>query len=212
MGMKCCWNSLFANVWFCFSLHFAQTFLRSSDDMEMCSLKVLQPEGSPSRMLLRLMGERGCTTGHLIDYLQTLGNSEALQCLKPSGTIHWSFFSVFFFLHLQCFARAVYRRYNNIQTCHWKHGSISRWVWDGVNSNCLNVQPCRSSFSPSLSLSCLAATCASAATLWANLQCSTSGSRPRMRWAVTNPINMQNINPAWPNRPYCIWRAQKHKP
>ncbi|XP_042344113.1 mucosa-associated lymphoid tissue lymphoma translocation protein 1 isoform X2 [Plectropomus leopardus] len=58
-------------------------FKVSSDDMEMCSLKVLELEGSPSRMLLRLMGERGCTTGHLVDYLQTLGNSEALQCLKP---------------------------------------------------------------------------------------------------------------------------------
>nr|XP_046241354.1 mucosa-associated lymphoid tissue lymphoma translocation protein 1 isoform X1 [Scatophagus argus]XP_046241355.1 mucosa-associated lymphoid tissue lymphoma translocation protein 1 isoform X1 [Scatophagus argus]XP_046241356.1 mucosa-associated lymphoid tissue lymphoma translocation protein 1 isoform X1 [Scatophagus argus] len=60
-------------------------FKVSSDDMEMCSLKVLQLEGSPSRMLLRLMGERGCTMGHLIDYLQTLGNPEALQCLKPSA-------------------------------------------------------------------------------------------------------------------------------
>uniref|UniRef100_H3DDQ7 MALT1 paracaspase n=1 Tax=Tetraodon nigroviridis TaxID=99883 RepID=H3DDQ7_TETNG len=58
-------------------------FKVSSDDMEMCSLRVLQPEGSPSRALLRLMGERGCTTGHLVDYLQTMGNSEALQCLKP---------------------------------------------------------------------------------------------------------------------------------
>lgn len=59
----------------------------SSDDMEMCSLKVLELEGSPSLMLLRLMGERGCTTGHLMDYLQTLGNSEALQCLKPPGRV-----------------------------------------------------------------------------------------------------------------------------
>ncbi|XP_013879686.1 mucosa-associated lymphoid tissue lymphoma translocation protein 1 [Austrofundulus limnaeus] len=58
-------------------------FKVSSDDMEMCSLRVLEVEGSPSLMLLRLMGERGCTTGHLIDYLQTLGNSEALQCLRP---------------------------------------------------------------------------------------------------------------------------------
>eukprot|EP00064_Thunnus_orientalis_P018228 superscaffoldBa00004124_g18322 len=62
-------------------------FKVSSDDMEMCSLKVLELEGSPSRMLLRLMGERGCTTGHLFDYLQTLGNSEATQCLKQSGTV-----------------------------------------------------------------------------------------------------------------------------
>ncbi|XP_071339754.1 mucosa-associated lymphoid tissue lymphoma translocation protein 1 isoform X1 [Trachinotus anak] len=60
-------------------------FKVSSDDMEMCSLKVLELEGSPSRMLLRLMGERGCTVGHLMDYLQTLGNSEAMQCLKPSA-------------------------------------------------------------------------------------------------------------------------------
>lgn len=60
-------------------------FKVSSDEMEECSLKVLQLKGSPSRMLLRLMGERGCTTGHLTDYLQTLGNTEALQCLKPSA-------------------------------------------------------------------------------------------------------------------------------
>ncbi|KAM7415797.1 hypothetical protein PAMA_018047 [Pampus argenteus] len=60
-------------------------FKVSSDDMEMCSLKVLELDGSPSRMLLRLMGERGCTMGHLFDYLQTLGNSDALQCLKPSA-------------------------------------------------------------------------------------------------------------------------------
>ncbi|XP_047238657.1 mucosa-associated lymphoid tissue lymphoma translocation protein 1 isoform X2 [Girardinichthys multiradiatus] len=58
-------------------------FKVSSDDMEMCSLRVLEIEGSPSLMLLRLMGERGCTMGHLMDYLQTLGNLEALQCLKP---------------------------------------------------------------------------------------------------------------------------------
>uniref|UniRef100_A0A667Y165 MALT paracaspase 1 n=1 Tax=Myripristis murdjan TaxID=586833 RepID=A0A667Y165_9TELE len=64
---------------------FNLTRLLFSDEMEMCSLKVLELEGSPSRMLLRLMGERGCTAGHLVDYLQTLGNSEALQCLKPPG-------------------------------------------------------------------------------------------------------------------------------
>uniref|UniRef100_A0AAQ5XWH3 MALT paracaspase 1 n=1 Tax=Amphiprion ocellaris TaxID=80972 RepID=A0AAQ5XWH3_AMPOC len=62
-------------------------FKVSSDDMEMCSLKVLELEGSPSLMLLRLIGERGCTTGHLMDYLQTLGNQDALQCLKPPGAV-----------------------------------------------------------------------------------------------------------------------------
>ncbi|KAM4615989.1 mucosa-associated lymphoid tissue lymphoma translocation protein 1 isoform 2-T2 [Polymixia lowei] len=60
-------------------------FRLSVDEMEMCSLKVLELQGSPSRMLLRLMGERGCTVGHLLDYLQTMGNSEATQCLKPPG-------------------------------------------------------------------------------------------------------------------------------
>lgn len=108
------------------------------------------------------------------------------------------------------FALTVFCQYNsqysNIRTWHWKHGSISQWVWDCVNSKweSLNVQPCRSSFSPSLLLSCLATTCASAATLWANLQYSTSGSRPRMRWAMTNPINTQNLSQNW-----C---EQKHKP
>uniref|UniRef100_A0A3P9H7X6 MALT paracaspase 1 n=1 Tax=Oryzias latipes TaxID=8090 RepID=A0A3P9H7X6_ORYLA len=57
----------------------------SSDHMEMCSLRVLEVGGSPSLMLLRLMGDRGCTVGHLSDYLQTLGNTEALQCLKPQA-------------------------------------------------------------------------------------------------------------------------------
>ncbi|XP_020794254.1 mucosa-associated lymphoid tissue lymphoma translocation protein 1 isoform X2 [Boleophthalmus pectinirostris] len=58
-------------------------FKVSSDEMEMCSLKVLQVEGSPSHMLLRLLGERGCTVAHLNEYLQTLGNTQALDCLKP---------------------------------------------------------------------------------------------------------------------------------
>lgn len=58
-------------------------FKVSSDEMDMCSLKVLHLDGSPSHMLLMLLGEKGCTLGHLKDYLQTLGNSEALDCLKP---------------------------------------------------------------------------------------------------------------------------------
>lgn len=92
-------------------------WLHSSDDMEMCSLKVLQPEGSPSRMLLRLMGERGCTTGHLIDYLQTLGNSEALQCLKPSGTIHWSFFSGQFIVNTIIYQPAIESMVASVSEC-----------------------------------------------------------------------------------------------
>ncbi|CAB1319535.1 unnamed protein product [Coregonus sp. 'balchen'] len=60
-------------------------FRVSPDEMEMCSLKVLELEGSPSHMLLRLMGDRGCTLGHLVDLLQTMGQTEALQCVKPPG-------------------------------------------------------------------------------------------------------------------------------
>ncbi|CAL8348124.1 unnamed protein product [Lota lota] len=57
-------------------------FQISSDEMELCSLKVLEVDGSPSRMLLRIMGEKGCTTGHLHDFLQTIGNEEAILCVK----------------------------------------------------------------------------------------------------------------------------------
>ena len=59
--------------------------VRSSEEMELCSLKVLELEGSPSRMLLRLLRERGCTAGHLTDYLRTVGNEAALQCVKQPG-------------------------------------------------------------------------------------------------------------------------------
>uniref|UniRef100_A0A8C4Z896 MALT paracaspase 1 n=1 Tax=Gadus morhua TaxID=8049 RepID=A0A8C4Z896_GADMO len=60
-------------------------FQISSEEMELCSLKVLELEGSPSRMLLRLLRERGCTAGHLTDYLRTVGNEAALQCVKQPG-------------------------------------------------------------------------------------------------------------------------------
>ncbi|KAM9446393.1 mucosa-associated lymphoid tissue lymphoma translocation protein 1 isoform 1-T1 [Clarias gariepinus] len=54
----------------------------SLGDMEMCSLKVLEVEGSPSRSLLRLMGDRGCTVGDLVEFLKMMGHTEAIQCLK----------------------------------------------------------------------------------------------------------------------------------
>ncbi|MCI4392642.1 hypothetical protein PGIGA_G00148170 [Pangasianodon gigas] len=57
-------------------------FRVSLGDMEMCSLKVLEVEGSPSRSLLRLMGDRGCTVGDLVEFLKMMGHTEALQCLK----------------------------------------------------------------------------------------------------------------------------------
>ncbi|KAK1792299.1 hypothetical protein P4O66_012254 [Electrophorus voltai] len=58
-------------------------FKVSLGDIEMCSLKVLEVEGSPSRSLLRLMGDRGCTLGDLAEFLRMMGHTEALQCLKP---------------------------------------------------------------------------------------------------------------------------------
>ncbi|XP_067172026.1 mucosa-associated lymphoid tissue lymphoma translocation protein 1 [Apteryx mantelli] len=57
----------------------------SSLDLEQCSLKVLEPEGSPSWSLLKLLGDRGCTVVELVELLQALEHTEALQCLSLSG-------------------------------------------------------------------------------------------------------------------------------
>ncbi|CAO2594298.1 Mucosa-associated lymphoid tissue lymphoma translocation protein 1 homolog, partial [Lemmus lemmus] len=54
-------------------------------DLEQCSLKVLEPEGSPSLCLLKLMGEKGCTVTELNDFLQALEHTEVLQLLNPPG-------------------------------------------------------------------------------------------------------------------------------
>ncbi|XP_037661623.1 mucosa-associated lymphoid tissue lymphoma translocation protein 1 isoform X2 [Choloepus didactylus] len=54
-------------------------------DLEQCSLKVLEPEGSPSLCLLKLMGEKGCTVMELSDYLQAMEHTEVLQLLSPPG-------------------------------------------------------------------------------------------------------------------------------
>ncbi|XP_023657758.1 mucosa-associated lymphoid tissue lymphoma translocation protein 1 [Paramormyrops kingsleyae] len=59
-------------------------FRVSSDEMERCSLKVLELEGSPTRSLLRLMGDRGCLLKDLVDFLQAMDHTEALQCIKPA--------------------------------------------------------------------------------------------------------------------------------
>ncbi|XP_065516616.1 mucosa-associated lymphoid tissue lymphoma translocation protein 1-like isoform X5 [Lathamus discolor] len=56
-------------------------------DLEQCSLKVLEPEGSPSWSLLKLLGDRGCTVVELVQFLQALEHTEALQCLSHSGSI-----------------------------------------------------------------------------------------------------------------------------
>ncbi|XP_063997873.1 mucosa-associated lymphoid tissue lymphoma translocation protein 1 isoform X1 [Pogoniulus pusillus] len=54
-------------------------------DLEQCSLKVLEPKGSPSWSLLKLLGERGCTVVELVEFLQALEHTEALQCLSYPG-------------------------------------------------------------------------------------------------------------------------------
>ncbi|NXT75196.1 MALT1 protein, partial [Zapornia atra] len=54
-------------------------------DLEHCSLKVLEPEGSPSWSLLKLLGDRGCTVVELVEFLQALEHTEAVQCLSHSG-------------------------------------------------------------------------------------------------------------------------------
>uniref|UniRef100_A0A8C6YUZ5 MALT1 paracaspase n=1 Tax=Nothoprocta perdicaria TaxID=30464 RepID=A0A8C6YUZ5_NOTPE len=54
-------------------------------DLEQCSLQVLEPEGSPSWSLLKLLGDRGCTVVELAEFLQALEHTEALQCLCLSA-------------------------------------------------------------------------------------------------------------------------------
>ncbi|XP_059703720.1 mucosa-associated lymphoid tissue lymphoma translocation protein 1 isoform X3 [Haemorhous mexicanus] len=54
-------------------------------DVEQCSLQVLEPEGSPSWSLLKLLGDRGCTVVELAESLQALEHTEALRCLSHSG-------------------------------------------------------------------------------------------------------------------------------
>ncbi|KAL2777973.1 mucosa-associated lymphoid tissue lymphoma translocation protein 1 isoform b [Daubentonia madagascariensis] len=54
-------------------------------DLEQCSLKVLEPEGSPSLCLLKLMGEKGCTVMELSDFLQAMEHTDVLQLLSPPG-------------------------------------------------------------------------------------------------------------------------------
>ncbi|KAG8456795.1 hypothetical protein GDO86_002543 [Hymenochirus boettgeri] len=60
-------------------------FRLSSLELHQCSIKVMVSEGSPTRSLLRLMGERGCTTKDLTEFLQSIGQSDALELLKPPG-------------------------------------------------------------------------------------------------------------------------------
>ncbi|XP_069780117.1 mucosa-associated lymphoid tissue lymphoma translocation protein 1 [Narcine bancroftii] len=62
-------------------------FKLSSEDIDKCSLKTLDTDGSPSRSLLHLMGNRGVTVRDLLDFLQDLGHTEAFQLLKTSASL-----------------------------------------------------------------------------------------------------------------------------
>ncbi|KAL0613115.1 Mucosa-associated lymphoid tissue lymphoma translocation protein 1 [Plecturocebus cupreus] len=57
----------------------------SLENLEQCSLKVLEPEGSPSLCLLKLMGEKGCTVTELSEFLQAMAHTDVLQLLSPPG-------------------------------------------------------------------------------------------------------------------------------
>lgn len=69
------------------------TLFRSPLDLEQCSLQVLEPEGSPSWSLLKLLGDRGCTVVELAESLQALEHTEALRCLSCSGQL-WAVLSL----------------------------------------------------------------------------------------------------------------------
>ncbi|XP_051866428.1 mucosa-associated lymphoid tissue lymphoma translocation protein 1-like isoform X2 [Pristis pectinata] len=62
-------------------------FKLSSEDLDKCSLKTLDPDGSPSRSLLHLMGSRGVTVRDLLDFLQAMGHTEAFQLLRASASL-----------------------------------------------------------------------------------------------------------------------------
>ncbi|TRY95854.1 hypothetical protein DNTS_021388 [Danionella cerebrum] len=60
-------------------------FKVSLEDMDTCSLKALEVDGSPTRSLLKFIGDQGCVLSELLEFLQLMGHTEALQCLKPPG-------------------------------------------------------------------------------------------------------------------------------
>ncbi|XP_075759431.1 mucosa-associated lymphoid tissue lymphoma translocation protein 1-like isoform X3 [Pelodiscus sinensis] len=57
-------------------------FKCSEEELEMCSLKVLEPCGSPSQSLLQLLAERDCSLKYLLCCLAKLGHTEAFQFLS----------------------------------------------------------------------------------------------------------------------------------
>uniref|UniRef100_A0A8C9L2N1 Mucosa-associated lymphoid tissue lymphoma translocation protein 1 n=1 Tax=Pavo cristatus TaxID=9049 RepID=A0A8C9L2N1_PAVCR len=61
-------------------------FKCSEEELEMCSLKVLEPLGSPTQSLLQLLAERECTLRYLRGCLHRMGHTQACQLL--SSAVH----------------------------------------------------------------------------------------------------------------------------
>ncbi|KAM6294980.1 mucosa-associated lymphoid tissue lymphoma translocation protein 1-like [Aegotheles albertisi] len=56
----------------------------SAEELEMCSLKVLEPRGSPAQCLLQLLAERDCTLKYLLGCLERMGHTQACQVLSSA--------------------------------------------------------------------------------------------------------------------------------
>ncbi|GCC30403.1 hypothetical protein chiPu_0008854 [Chiloscyllium punctatum] len=62
-------------------------FKCSEKELEICSLKVLEPDGSPSRYFIQLLADRGCSVSHLISCLHRMDHTEAVQCIMSTGLL-----------------------------------------------------------------------------------------------------------------------------
>ncbi|NXN42124.1 MALT1 protein, partial [Rhinoptilus africanus] len=59
-------------------------FKCSAEELEMCSLKVLEPHGSPTQCLLQLLAERDCTLKYLLGCLERMGHTQACRLLSSA--------------------------------------------------------------------------------------------------------------------------------
>ncbi|XP_042650208.1 LOW QUALITY PROTEIN: mucosa-associated lymphoid tissue lymphoma translocation protein 1-like [Tyto alba] len=59
-------------------------FKCSAEELETCSLKVLEPRGSPTQCLLQLLAERDCTLKYLLGCLERMGHTQACQVLSTA--------------------------------------------------------------------------------------------------------------------------------
>ncbi|XP_078280410.1 mucosa-associated lymphoid tissue lymphoma translocation protein 1-like [Rhinoraja longicauda] len=61
-------------------------FRCSEKELETCSLQVLDLDGSPSRLYLQMIAERGCPVNHLLSCLDKMGHTEAWRCVASMAT------------------------------------------------------------------------------------------------------------------------------